>query len=89
MWAKIVIWVLFITVICVANIIINAAVQPEMMSDIALQQFEKSDQVAIEMRAFRSALAVRVGLSLLVGVAGTCLIFLAEIKKCVAKCMED
>ena len=84
-WTKVVVWLLLIGLLFGANLIFNNAVQPDLASDVALRQLERSDQAAVETRVLNHAFAVRVGLSLLVGVVGTALIFGADIRRLITQ----
>jgi len=59
MIARIVIWVVLVSIISFLTLTVNVGIQPEIQSDIALRQMERSDTAAVEMRASTHAFQYR------------------------------
>jgi len=83
MWAKIVVFVLWLGLCGTISVVWNSAVQPEVVSDVAMRQFEPSDAVAVQMRGISRLSAIAVGVSAVIFILGSLLIFKAEITKLV------
>jgi len=80
MWAKVIVFVLWLG-LCGAISIVWHAASPEVVSDVAMRQFEPSDAVAVQMRGISRINAAAVGVSAVLFILGSLLIFKAEITK--------